>query len=193
MMFLKYLKRTAPFFLALFLTSCLSQPAYFNQVVLDRDSIRIAVLPFRDYKKNEGNNSGDLVRNVFETKLINRGFKTIDVEKIASGLEISNLQDADINSDWIIETGRAINADYMVFGSIYDYRVFEYSTTFIYIFEWLETTYSLGVTARMVSCKTGNVVWSGTHSSKSYTFNDAAEDVVNAMIKTMKYKSSLKK
>ena len=75
---------------------------------------------------------------------------------------------------------------------MHDYRVFQHSTTFLYLFSWLETTYSVGITARMVSSKTGEAVWTGLLTKKSYTFSDAAEEVVNDFIKSMKLKPVVK-
>ena len=46
----------------------------------------------------------------------------------------------------------------------------------------------MGVTARMVSCSTGEVVWSGSITRKSYTLSDAAEEAVYELIRTIKYK-----
>jgi len=172
----------------LFLLSCVSTSVSFNKELLDKDNITIAVLPFKDYNSKEGNNSGNLARNVFETRLVNRGFKVISMESLASTLDLSQARGSEFTKEWIISAGEASGADYLIFGSVYDYRVFQYPTSFIYIFSWLETTYSMGITTRMVSAKTGEAVWTGSLTKKSYTYSDAAEEVVNDFIKSMKLK-----
>jgi len=80
----------------------------------------------------------------------------------------------------------------MIYGSVHDYTIYQSYTTFIYIFGWLELTSSVGVTARMVSCKTGEIVWSGSLTRKSYTYNDAAEETVSELIRTIRYRSKEK-
>ena len=172
--------------------SCVSSSVSFNKELLDKENITIAVLPFYDFNKKEGNNSGILARNVFETRLVNRGFKVKSIESIASELDYYLYAGDDYSKDWIIDAGKTCKADYFIFGSVHDYRVFQYPTSFLYIFSWLETTYSVGITARMVSAKTGEAVWTGSLTKKSYTFTDAAEEVVNDFIKSMKLKPVVK-
>lgn len=172
--------------------SCVSSSVSYNKDMLDRDNISIAVLPFKDFNKKENNNSGALVRNIFETKLFNRGFNVKSIEAISSELDCSLSENDEYSRSWIIEAGKISGVDYFIFGSVHDYRVFQHSTTFLYLFSWLETTYSVGITARMVSSKTGEAVWTGLLTKKSYTFSDAAEEVVNDFIKSMKLKPVVK-
>lgn len=184
-----FLKKSICFLIPLlFILSCVSTSVSFNKELIDKDNITIAVLPFKDFNSKEGNNSGNLARNVFETRLVNRGFKIISMESLASTLDVSQGRGAEYSKEWIINAGEATGADYFIFGSVYDYRVFQYPTSFLYIFSWLETTYSMGITARMVSVKTGEAVWTGSLTKKSYTYSDAAEEVVNDFIKSMKLK-----
>lgn len=168
--------------------SCVSSSVSYNKDLLDRENISIAVLPFKDFNKKESNNSGTLVRNVFETKLFNRGFNVKSIEAITSDLDCYLFENDEYSRDWVIEAGKISGVDYFIFGSVHDYRVFQYETSFLYIFSWLETTYSVGITARMVSTKTGEAVWTGLLAKKSYTFSDAAEEVVYEFIKSMKLK-----
>jgi TolB-like protein len=175
-----------PVICILVLTSCVSNPAYINKYAIDIKKSKIAVLPFRDYNTNDGNNSGELVRSIFEQKLMLKGFTVIEIEKTSSSVDYSVLKKNEFPGNWIVETGSKIGADYMIYGSLHDYRVYQNLTSFLYIFSWLEVTSSVGVTARMVSCATGEVVWSGSFSKSSYTFNDAASESVYALIRTIK-------
>ncbi len=174
--------------------SCVSNPAFFNRSVVDKANAKIAVLPFRDYNSSTGNNnnSGELVRSVFESKLILKGFNVIEIEKTSSSVDYSVLKKNDFPGNWIVETGKTLGADYMIFGSVHDYRTFENLTSFLYIFSWLESTSSVGVTARMISCKTGEVIWSGNFTRASYNFSDAANETVTALIRTIKIKKESK-
>lgn len=171
------------------LLSCVSNPSFFNKSAVDRNSAKIAVLPFRDYNNIAGNNSGELARSLFESRLISKGFNVIEIEKTSSNTEYPVLNKHEFSGKWIIEAGNALGADYMIFGSVHDYRTYENVTSFLYIFSWMESTSTFGVTARMISCKTGEVVWSGSFTRSSYTYNDAATEVVNELIRTIKYKS----
>jgi len=178
--------------LLIFFISCTSSPIYFNKSVVDRENSRIAVLPFRDYNSKEGNNSGELVRSIFESKLLHKGFKAIEIEKVSSGVDYSVLSKQEFPSKWFVEKGEAMGADYVIYGYVHDYRVFQNMTSFLYIFEWLEITASVGVTARMISCRTGEVVWSGSYTRSSYTFTDAANMVADILVRSIKYKSGKK-
>lgn len=168
--------------------SCVSRPFSFNSGMLDRADVKIAVLGFKDYNGSTGNNSGELVRNIFEGKLHERGYKTVSNERANNAANLDVLEKSHPASQWFIDTGRTVGADYLIYGSVHDYTIYQSYTTFIYIFGWLELTSSVGVTARMVSCSTGEVVWSGSITRKSYTLNDAAEEAVYELIRTIKYK-----
>jgi TolB-like protein len=166
--------------------SCISQTSFFNKGGVDKKHDKIAGLPFRDYNRNEGNNSGELARNVFESTLVRKGFNVIEVEKTAVVVDFDFLEKNEFPSKWITETGSAIGADYMLYGSVHDYRTYQSTTSFLYIFSWLEITSSVGITARLVSCKTGEVVWSGALTRASYTFNDAAVESIGDLVRTIK-------
>jgi len=170
------------------LSSCVSNPSFFNKSAVDRKNEKIAVLPFRDFNSREGNNSGELIRSVFESKLILRGFNVIEIEKTASSIDYSVLKKAEFPGKWIVETGNMLGADYMLFGSVHDYRTYQNVTSFLYIFSWLEITSSVGVTARLISCKTGEVVWSGSYTKSGFTFNDATNEAVNYLVRSIKRK-----
>jgi len=170
--------------------SCVSETSFFNKGSVDRKNDKIAVLPFKDYNHNEGNNSGELARSIFESTLLRRGFNVIEVEKTAVMVDFDFLEKNKFPSEWIIETGPAIGADYMLYGSVHDYRTYQSSTSFLYLFSWLEITSSVGITARLVSCKTGEVVWSGSLTRASYTFNDAAVEAIRDLVRTIKIRSA---
>jgi hypothetical protein len=135
------------------------------------------------------NSSGELVRSTFESKLIQKGFNVIEIEKIASNIDYSFLKKAEFPAKWIMETGNIIGSDYMIFGSVHDYRNFVSSTSFLYIFSWPESTSVVGVTARMISCRTGEVVWTGSFTCSSFSYSDAANIAVNALVRSIKIKS----
>ena len=172
--------------------SCVSRPVSYNSGFIDKEGVKIAVVHFKDYNVSEGNNSGELVRNVFEDILLKRGYGIVEIEKSAALLNRDLFEKGDVPSKWFIETGGAVGADYMIYGSVHDYSIYQSYTTFIYIFGSLELTSSVGVTARMVSCKTGEIVWSGSLTRKSYTYNDAAEETVSELIRTIRYRSKEK-
>jgi len=174
-------------------SACVSKPSFYNRGSIDKANVKIAVLPFKDFNDKEGNNSGELVNNLFESILLQRGFKVIEVEKTAVEADYEFLEKNEFASVWIMGTGTAIGADYMVYGSVHDYKTFQSSTSFLYIFSWLELTSSVGITARMVSCKTGEIVWTGSLTRASYTINDAAAEAINDLIRTIRYKSAGKK
>lgn len=173
----------------LMLTSCVSNPVYYNKSAIDIKNSKIAILPFRDYNTDDGNNSGELVRSLFEQKLLLKGFEVIEIEKTSPDVDYSILKKNEHPGSWVSKTGISLGADYVIYGSVHDYRVYQNLTSFLYIFSWLEVTSSVGVTARMISCKTGEAVWSGSFSRSSYTFNDAAAEAVYALVRTIKHVS----
>ncbi|MCL1833108.1 MAG: DUF799 domain-containing protein [Leptospirales bacterium] len=170
--------------------SCVSKPSSFNKQEVDRINSKIAVIPFVDYNKNEGNNSGELVRGVFEVQLINSEFNVIEIEKISSSIDFDRLKKYDFSGDWFVETGKRIGADYIIYGSVHEYRTYQNTTSFLYIFSWLETSASVGITARMVSCKTGEVVWHGSFTRTAYDYNNAANEAVKVLVRSIKRKAA---
>jgi len=169
--------------------SCVSKPSFFNKEELDRINSKIAVIPFIDYNKNEGNNSGELVRSVFEAQLINNDYNVIEIEKTSSNIDFETLKKHEFSGNWLVATGKSIGADYIIYGSVHDYRTYQNTTSFLYFFSWLETTASVGITARMVSCKTGEVIWHGSYTKTAYDFNNAANEVVKILIRSIKRKT----
>ena len=169
--------------------SCVSKPSSFNKKEIDKINSKIAVIPFIDYNKNEGNNSGELVRGVFETQLINSEFSVIEIEKISSKIDFDILKKYEFSGDWLVKAGESIGADYIIYGSVHEYRTYQNTTSFLYIFSWLETSASVGITARMVSCKTGEVVWHGSYTRTAYDFNNAANEAVKALLRSIKSKT----
>jgi len=173
----------------LVLLSCVSKPSSFYKEEIDKINSKIAVIPFIDYNKNAGNNSGELVRSVFEAQLVTNGFNVIEIEKTSSNMDFETLKKQEFSGDWFTKTGKTIGADYIVYGSVHDYTIYQNMTSFLYIFSWLETTASVGITARLVSCKTGEVIWSGSHTTAANNYNNAANDAAKALIRSIKFKS----
>ncbi|MCL2154516.1 MAG: DUF799 domain-containing protein [Leptospirales bacterium] len=168
--------------------SCASKPSFFYKEEIDRKNSKMAVIPFIDYNKNEGNNSGDLVRSVFEAQLITNGFNVIEIEKTSSNIQFDILKKYEFSGDWLVETGKSIGVDYIIYGAVHDYKIYQNTTSFLYIFSWLETTASVGITARLVSCKTGEVIWHGSYTRSAYDYNSATNEAVKALIRSIKRK-----
>lgn len=177
------------FVFSIALSACISNPSYLNKSRIDITKSKIAIIPFLDFNSAEGNNSGELVRNIFESRLIVKGFNVVEIEKTVSAIDYSILKKREFPEKWFIETGNTLGVDYILYGSVHDYRTYQNVTSLIYIFSWLEVTSSVGITARLVSCKTGEVVWSGSYARTSYTYNDAATEVINTLIRTIKRNS----
>ena len=169
--------------------SCVSKPSSFHKEEIDKKNSTIAVMPFIDYNKNAGNNSGELVRSVFEAQLITNSFNVIEIEKTSSNIDFETLKKHEFSGNWTANTGKTIGADYIVYGSVHDYTIYQNMTSFLYIFSWLETTASVGITARLVSCKTGEVIWSGSYTIAANNYNNAANDAVKTLIRSIKCKS----
>ena len=69
--------------------SCVSRPVSYNSGFIDKEGVKIAVVHFKDYNVSEGNNSGELVRNVFEDILLKRGYGIVEIEKSAALLTVT--------------------------------------------------------------------------------------------------------
>ncbi len=179
-----------------FLVSCISQPLYYNEKTderLLREQSRIMVLPFRDYKFNEGNNSGNLARSMFENALKKMRFCIVPFEKSSFMFPEDREEAFSITSDWVVENAKNLGVDFVLFGQVYDYSREKGSTSFLYIFSWSDTDCIVGISAKLISCSTGDVLWSGSFSSKSYTFHDAAWESVYSLVKTIKFQTVKRK
>ncbi len=179
-----------------FLVSCISRPLYYNEKtdeILLREQSRIMVLPFRDYNFNEGNNSGNLARSIFESSLKKMRFRVVPFEKSSFFFPEDREEAFSVTSDWVVENSKNLGVDFVLFGQVYDYSREKGTTSFLYIFSWSDTDCTVGISAKLISCSTGDVLWSGSFSSKSYTFHDAAWESIDSLVKTIKFRTVKRK
>ncbi len=178
------------------LISCISRPRYYNEKtgeVVKRGKSSIMVMPFRDYKVGEGNNSGALVSSIFESVLKKRGFTLVPFEKSSFILSEDGEEPFNVTSTWVVENAHRLGADFLLFGKVHDYSKYTGTTSFLYIFSWTDTSCSVGVSAKLMSCSTGDILWSGSFSCKAYTFHDAAWESADSLLKTMRFKKGKNK
>ncbi len=86
------------------------------------------------------------------------------------------------------ELGTLLNADYILIGAVIDYNSYSSTRQLFYIFEWLQITCSVGVTARLIDINTGEVIWVGSATDQSYSFQEAAEEILNILYETIAVK-----
>ena len=170
--------------LALFLLAgCTAPPLTYTSRTLDKTR-HVAILPFLDYK--ESNNSGQLVTNLFTMYFLQNGVKVAEREKINQVILEKGMDLAGFNEKSAQEFGQVLNVDYILIGAVTDYTSYSTSRKLFYIFEWMQIIGTVGVTARLIDVRAGEIIWVGTASEKSYSFNDAADQVVGTLFQTMR-------
>ena len=171
--------------LIIFLSGCVSSPVYYNKTEINKKST-IAILPFINY--NNGNNSGQLITDIFSVSLLEKGFNVISREDINQFLKGEKIDIKKIDRASIKKIGALLNADYLIIGSVTDYNSYSNKRRIIYVFEWLRITYSVSVTARIIDTSEGNTIWIGSASDLGPSFPEAGDVTIKTLLKTIKIK-----
>lgn len=166
----------------LFTVGCANTPMHFSKRAIHRGT-NLAILPFADFTTN--NNSGDLITDVFTVYFLENGFNVAERERINTIISEKKLGLSGLTADSAKEMGSLLNVDYLLTGSLIEYESFANKKQLFYIFEWLEITCSLGVTARLIDVQTGEIIWVGVATEKATSFKDAADDVVGMLMETI--------
>ncbi len=179
------MRKYAAILMILILTGCASTPIWYNKRPIEKNKT-VAILPFLDYK--EKNNSGQLFTNLFSIYFLKNGFNVAEREKIRQIIKEKEIDLSGMTHDSTKELGTLLNADYILTGAVIDYNSYSSTRQLFYIFEWLQITCSVGVTARLIDINTGEVIWVGSATDQSYSFQEAAEEILNILYKTIAVK-----
>jgi curli biogenesis system outer membrane secretion channel CsgG len=169
---------------ALMVCGCTTRPLTYMKKPLVKDK-NIAVLPFEDHIVK--NNSGQLMTNLFTIYFLRQGFNVAEREKINQVLNEKGLDISGLSGDAAKEVGTLLNVDYLLIGAVTDYTAYSSPQKLFYFFEWMQIICSVGTTARLVDAGTGEVLWVGIAQEKSFSFKDAAEEVVSTLFKTIAF------
>lgn len=170
-------------FAAAFLSSCaidtvVVKPDYdFSKVR------RVAVLPFKD--SAYFTNSGSLVSQIFVKYLLKAGYNIIEREELDALLKEHNMTAQGIvaNPEQAKEFGKISGIDAIVTGSIplvvpeqtlYDYNYPRYIAA------------QVGVTCRMISVDSGEVLWAASDTYDAMNVQTAFEYLVSSLVNQLK-------
>ncbi|MCP4136782.1 MAG: hypothetical protein GY754_37780 [bacterium] len=164
------------------IAGCTSTKVFYSKAPIKEKGV-IAIMPFDDYK--EKNNSGQIVSSLFFVRFMQNDYQVLKPESIRRVLEESKRTSSTMGMAEVRELGTRLKADYVLTGSINDYNSFASNRKMLLMFEWLQITYSVGVTAHLIDVNTGDVVWVGSACDQSYSYLQAGEEVVNTLYSTM--------
>jgi curli biogenesis system outer membrane secretion channel CsgG len=170
--------------IVLLAAGCTTQPLSYMKKPLVKGK-NVAVLPFEDYIQK--NNSGQMLTNIFTIYFLQKGFNVAEREKINQVLKEKGLELTGLSGDAAKEMGSLLNVDYLLIGAVTDYTAFSSPQKLFYLFEWMQIICSVGATARLVDTATGEVLWVGIAQERSFTFKDAADDVVRTLFSTITF------
>ncbi|MDH5716257.1 MAG: CsgG/HfaB family protein [Spirochaetia bacterium] len=157
---------------------CATPPIYYNKRAV-KENATIAVMPFSDYL--EKNNSGQLFTNIFSIFFMRDNYKLAEREKISQIMREKSIDISHITESSTKEIGDFLNVDYLLIGSVTDYTSYSSEKKLFYIFEWLQITCSVGVTARLIDVNTGEVIWVGSATDQSYSYQQAVEAAIGQL------------
>jgi curli biogenesis system outer membrane secretion channel CsgG len=143
----------------------------------------VAILPFLDFK--EKNNSGRLVTNLFTIYFLKSGFNVAEREKINQIVLEKNMDLSGLSDESAQEFATVLNVDYILTGSVIEYNSYSSKQKLFYIFEWMQIICSVGISARLIDVRTGEIIWVGIGNDQSHSFKDAADKVAHSLMKTI--------
>jgi len=168
-------------FLITFLSSCGSTAVVVMKPGYDFSKIkRIAVIDFKDSPNYP--NSGSIVSEMFAKYLLMTGFNIIERDQLDAILKEHNLAVSNLTDPETITQFKLSGIDAIVTGSIpmvvpeqnfYDVR----GPRFI--------AAQVGVTVRMISVETGEVLWIGSDTNDAADVQTAFEYLVSSLVKQL--------
>jgi curli biogenesis system outer membrane secretion channel CsgG len=179
------IKKSAGFllltFLTIFISSCnmetiVMKPGYdFNKIK------RIAVLQFRDSAYYP--NSGAMVSELFVKYMLKAGYNVVERDEIDAILREHNLAiSGALNPEQVKEYGKICGVDAFVTGTIpmvVPDRAFYEGDNPRYI------AAQVGVTCRMISVETGEILWAGSDTYDAMNTQTAFEYLVSSLARQL--------
>ncbi len=168
-------------FLGIMLSSCGSTATIVMKQNYDFSKIkRIAVIDFKDSPNYP--NSGSIVSELFAKYLLMTGFNIIEREQMDTLLREHNLQLTNLMDPETITQFKLLGIDAIVTGSIpmvvpqqnfYDAGYPRFISA------------EVGVTVRMISVETGEVLWVGSDTNDAADVQTAFEYLVSSLVKQL--------
>lgn len=134
---------------------------------------KVAIMPFKAPTELIGLSVSDL----FVTELLRTGkYQLVERSQITHVLKESELSMAGLSAASAVEVGTMAGADGVLIGTVDEYNTVAYRG---------DTYASVGITARLIDCKTGKVVWSvdiaGRAESRKTTLSEEARMLIHKM------------
>lgn len=134
---------------------------------------RVAIMPFKAPTELIGASVSDL----FITEMLRaRKYTLVERGQLTMVLKESELSLAGLSAAGAVEVGKMVGADGVIMGTVAEYGTVAYRG---YPYA------SVGVSARLIDCKTGKVIWSvdfsGLAESRKTTLCDQARMIVHDM------------
>lgn len=169
------------------LTSCVTPRATFYKSF---DPQKVSVIAVGEFKSYSGyTSSGDMVKNLMIEHLLRRGYTvkeqiSEDVEYILTGSVTKFLPE----KKYLVYTGTD-KQQIMIGGPLTEISgsyVYNIGSAFgIPNSEVVATNSTVGVSARLIEKKTGNIVWTASFVYEALTVETAADIVVNYLITSL--------
>jgi curli biogenesis system outer membrane secretion channel CsgG len=135
---------------------------------------KVAVMPFKGQTELIGTSVSDL----FVTEILRAGkYELVERSRMAQVLNESELALAGLSASRAAEVGNMLGADGVIIGTVDEYaNVAQRGNTYPVV----------GVTARMIDCKSGKIIWSvdlaKRAESKTTTLSEHARAIVHEMM-----------
>ncbi len=167
---------------ALFLSSC-----SVNSVVLKKgyDFSRIHRVAVLDFKETSYyNNAGSMVSELFVKHLLNTGYDIIERNELDALLKERNLSLSGLldNTEQVKEFRKISGIDAIITGTI------QTVVPERYLYENGNPRYiaaQVGITCRMISIETGEILWAGSDTYDSMNIQTAFEYLISSMVRQL--------
>ena len=134
---------------------------------------KVAIMPFKAPTELIGSSVSDL----FVTEMLRAGkYQLVERSQMTQVLKESELSMAGLSAASAVEVGAMVGAEGVLIGTVDEYDTVPYRG---------DPYASVGITARLIDCKTGKVVWSvdiaGRAESRKTTLSGEARELIHDM------------
>jgi curli biogenesis system outer membrane secretion channel CsgG len=131
--------------------------------------------------------ANEATADIFSLELLNRGCKIVDRANINDFMKENKikLQPSDLTK--ILEMGRLLDADFLILTNLFENLQASHALTFLpgQVLTSIDTSANIGVSARMIDLKTGQVVWVGIATTQDQNFQMAIQRIVAKLIQSL--------
>jgi len=132
--------------------------------------------------------ANEATADILSVELLNRGLKIVDRADINDFMKENDLRLRSADLTKIIEMGRDLDADYLILTNLFENLQASHEITFLpgQVLTSIDTSANIGLSARMVDLKKGEVIWVGIATTQDQNFQIAIQRIAEKLIVSLR-------